>query len=119
MPGCAATLAFYNGLGVFNPREGNNKILLGKVDYAMSSKNNLTAAVQPAPLGLAERRPDAAGHFGLAVGERQADIVKTDFALATVNTRAVRALAERGARVQIGRDFEQQLPNRRPARAPR
>jgi hypothetical protein len=109
VPGCDPTLAFYNGLGVFSPREGNNKIVLGKVDYAMSSRNNITLQYNmhrwDSPNGV-QTQPV----ISVAPSANGADKVKTDFALATVNS----VVSERWlneARVQIGRDFEQQLPN--------
>jgi hypothetical protein len=108
-PGCASTLGFYNGLSVFNPREGNNKIVLGKVDYAVNNRNNLTLQYNmhrwDSPNGV-QTQPV----ISVSPSANGKDIVKTDFALATVNT----VLSERWlneARVQIGRDFEQQLPN--------
>lgn len=108
-PGCASTLGFYNGLSVFNPREGNNKIVLGKIDYAVNNRNNLTLQYNmhrwDSPNGV-QTQPV----ISVSPSANGADIVKTDFALATINT----VLSERWlneARVQIGRDFEQQLPN--------
>jgi hypothetical protein len=108
-PGCASTLGFYNGLSVFNPREGNNKIVLGKVDYAVNNRNNLTLQYNmhrwDSPNGV-QTQPV----ISVSPSANGTDIVKTDFALATINT----VLSERWlneARVQIGRDFEQQLPN--------
>ena len=35
-----STLAFYNSLSDFIPREGNNKIFLGKVDYALEQQKH-------------------------------------------------------------------------------
>lgn len=108
-PGCASTLGFYNGLSVFNPREGNNKIVLGKVDFAVNNKNNLTFQYNmhrwDSPNGV-QTQPVIA----VSPSANGSDVVKTDFALATINT----VLSERWlneARVQIGRDFEQQVPN--------
>ncbi len=108
-PGCAATTQFYQGLSVFNPREGNNKILLGKVDYAASSKHNVTLQYNmhrwDSPNGI-QTQPV----ISVSPSANGKDVVKTDFALATVNSvLSQRWLNE--ARVQIGRDFEQQLPN--------
>lgn len=109
VPGCASALAFYSGLGVFNPREGNNRIVLGKVDYAVSNKHNVTLQYNMhrwnSPNGI-QTQPV----ISVAPSANGTDRVKTDFALATVSS----VLSERWlneARVQIGRDFEQQLPN--------
>ena len=94
---------------MFNPREGNNKIVLGKVDFAVNNKNNLTFQYNmhrwDSPNGV-QTQPVIA----VSPSANGSDLVKTDFALATINT----VLSERWlneARVQIGRDFEQQVPN--------
>ncbi len=107
--GCPSTLNFYNGLSVFNPREGNNKIVLGKIDYAVSSKNTVTLQYNmhrwDSPNGV-QTQPV----ISVSPSANGKDVVKTDFALATINT----VLSEtwlNEARVQIGRDFEQQVPN--------
>jgi hypothetical protein len=109
VPGCASTVAFYNGLSVFNPREGNNKILLGKVDYAVSNKHNFTAQYNlhrwDSPNGV-QTQPV----ISVSPSANGKDIVKTDFALFTLNSVvSQRWLNE--ARVQVGRDFEAQDPN--------
>jgi hypothetical protein len=108
-PGCASTVAFYNGLSVFNPREGNNKIFLGKVDYAVSNRNTITLQYNlhrwDSPNGV-QTQPV----ISVAPSANGSDIVKTDFALATVNSViSNRWLNE--VRVQVGRDFEAQQPN--------
>jgi hypothetical protein len=109
VPGCASTLAFYNGLSVFNPREGNNKIVLGKVDYAFSNKNTFTAQYNmhrwDSPNGV-QTQPV----ISVSPSANGKDRVKTDFALFSMNSVVSdRWLNE--ARVQIGRDFEAQDPN--------
>ena len=108
-PGCGSTLAFYNGLSVFNPREGNNKIFLGKLDYSVNNKNTITLQYNMhrwnSPNGV-QTQPV----ISVSPSANGSDIVKTDFALATINSViSQRWLNE--ARVQIGRDFEQQTPN--------
>jgi hypothetical protein len=108
-PGCASTIAFYNGLSVFNPREGNNKIFLGKVDYAASNRNTFTMQYNmhrwDSPNGV-QTQPV----ISVSPSANGSDIVKTDFALATFNSViSDRWLNE--VRVQVGRDFEAQQPN--------
>ena len=108
-PGCASTVAFYNGLSVFNPREGNNKIFLGKLDYTASNKHTFTAQYNlhrwDSPNGV-QTQPV----ISVSPSANGTDVVKTDFALFTVNSVVSdRWLNE--ARVQIGRDFEAQEPN--------
>jgi len=107
--GCPATLDFYNGLSQFYPREGNNKIFLGKIDYAANKGNNITVQYNmhrwDSPNGVQTQPVNA-----VAPSANGKDVVKTDFFLATVNSViSPRWLNE--ARVQIGRDFEQQIPN--------
>lgn len=108
-PGCAATAAYFNSLRGFFPREGNNKILLGKVDWALSSKNNLSVQYNlhrwDSPSGV-QTQPV----ITVAESANGRDIVKTDFGLVTLNT----VLSQRWLnelRVQVGRDFEAQEPN--------
>jgi Carboxypeptidase regulatory-like domain/TonB dependent receptor len=108
-PGCAATAAYINGLGGFFPREGDNKIFLGKVDYSINSKHNLSVQYNlhrwDSPSGV-QTQPV----INVAESANGKDVVKTDFGLVTVNTiLSQRWLNE--ARVQIGRDFESQIPN--------
>jgi hypothetical protein len=108
-PGCASTLAFYNGLGVFNPREGNNKIVLGKVDYAISNKHTFTAQYNmhrwDSPNGV-QTQPV----ISVSPSANGKDIVKTDFALFSMNSVVSQQWLNE-ARVQIGRDYEAQQPN--------
>jgi carboxypeptidase family protein len=108
-PGCASTVAFYNGLSVFNPREGNNDIFLGKVDFTASNKHTFTAQYNmhrwDSPNGV-QTQPV----ISVSPSANGKDVVKTDFALFSVNSVVSdRWLNE--ARVQIGRDFEAQEPN--------
>jgi carboxypeptidase family protein/TonB-dependent receptor-like protein len=109
-PGCDATRAYLHSLEGLFDREGNNKILLGKVDWAASNTNNLTVQYNihrwDSPNGI-QTQPILSGTSNDANGK---DIVKTDFAVVSMNTvLSQRWLNE--ARVQIGRDFEAQEPN--------
>jgi hypothetical protein len=108
-PGCAATAAYFNGLRGFFPREGNNKIFLGKIDLALNAKSNLSLQYNlhrwDSPNGI-QTQPV----ITVSESANGRDVVKTDFALVTLNTvLSQRWLNE--ARVQIGRDFEAQEPN--------
>lgn len=109
-PGCGATRDFFRGLEGFFPREGNNRILLGKVDYALNNANNLSVQYNMhrwnSENGV-QTQPILAGTANSANGT---DIVKTDFAVVTLNSvLSPRWLNE--FRMQIGRDFEAQEPN--------
>jgi hypothetical protein len=109
VPGCGSTIAFYNGLSVFNPREGNNKIVLGKVDYAFSNKHTFTAQYNmhrwDSPNGV-QTQPV----ISVSPSANGKDVVKTDFALFSMNSVVSQKWLNE-ARVQIGRDFEAQEPN--------
>jgi hypothetical protein len=109
-PGCAATLSWIaSETGPAVPREGNNRILLGKVDVALNKDHNLSLQYNRhrwrAPNGI--RTP--AINFN-AASDNGLDIVRTDFALLTLNSvLGPRFLNE--LRLQVGRDFEAQEPN--------
>ncbi len=107
--GCASTAALYSGLNQFFPREGNNKIFLGKVDFALTAKHNFTVQYNlhrwDSPNGV-QTQPIVT----VSPATNGSDIVKTDFGLATLNS----VLSQRWLnemRFQVGRDFEQQIPN--------
>ena len=109
-PGCAATRNFFQQETLSAvPREGNNRIFLGKVDVLLNSKHTLTLQYNrhrwDAPNGV---RTPAIQPF--AATDNGTDIVKTDFGLITLNSVfSPKVLNE--LRVQVGRDFEQQIPN--------
>ena len=111
-PGCAATRAFFlQETQSPVPREGNNRIFLGKVDVALNGKHNLSLQYNrhrwDAPNGV--RTPALNSN---ARTDNGTDIVKTDFGLLTLNSVFTPRLLNE-LRVQVGRDFEQQLPNAR------
>jgi outer membrane receptor protein involved in Fe transport len=110
--GCASTVSFLRSLSDFFPREGNNRILLGKVDYALNPANRLTLQYNlhrwDSPSGV-QTQPIVT----VADSANGKDVVKTDFGLVTLNS----VLSQRWLnefRFQIGRDFEAQEPNGEP-----
>jgi carboxypeptidase family protein len=109
-PGCAATRTWLQSeMADAVPREGNNRILLGKVDVALNKNHNLSLQYNRhrwrAPNGV--RTP--AINFN-APTDNGTDIVQTDFALVSLNSvLGSRWLNE--VRVQFGRDFEAQEAN--------
>jgi hypothetical protein len=109
-PGCAATRAWLQSeMADAIPREGNNRIFLGKIDFALNKNHNLSVQYNRhrwrAPNGI--RTP--AINFN-AASDNGTDIVQTDFALLTLNSvLGPRWLNE--LRFQVGRDFEAQEPN--------
>jgi hypothetical protein len=109
-PGCASTIDYFRGLEGFFDREGNNRILLGKVDAALSARHNLSVQYNmhrwESENGI-QTQPILAGTSNSANGT---DRVKTDFAVVSLNS----VLSQRWLnefRMQIGRDFESQEPN--------
>jgi len=76
--GCAATLSYFRSLSDFFPREGNNWILLGKVDYALSNAHRLTTQYNlhrwDSPSGV-QTQPIV----NVSDKTNGKDIVKTDF----------------------------------------
>jgi hypothetical protein len=109
-PGCASTINFFRGLEGFFPREGNNRIVLGKVDAALSARNNLSVQYNmhrwDSDNGI-QTQPILVGTSNSANGR---DLVKTDFAVVSLNS----VLSQKWLnefRTQIGRDFEAQEPN--------
>jgi Carboxypeptidase regulatory-like domain/TonB dependent receptor len=109
-PGCAATRSYLEGLTGFFPREGNNRIFLGKVDTALNPKHNLAMQYNlhrwRSPNGI-QTQPILIGVSNNANGT---DIVETDFAVVSLNSVLSNKLLNE-MRVQIGRDFEAQEPN--------
>jgi hypothetical protein len=109
-PGCGATRAWIQGQTVDAvPREGNNRIFLGKVNLALSKDHTLSAQYNRhrwrAPNGIRT----AAINFN-AASDNGADIVQTDFGVLALNSiLSPRWLNE--LRLQVGRDFEAQTPN--------
>ncbi len=106
---CAATLAFFQSVNILTPREGNNKVGLGKVDVTVNSSNTLSLSVNShrwrSPNGV-QTQPT----INLAESMNGTDIVTSDFFIGSLNTIvSQRTLNE--LRVQIGRDYEEQQPN--------
>jgi len=109
-PGCPATRSYLESLTGFFPREGNNRIFLGKVDTSFNPKHNLSAQYNmhrwKSPNGI-QTQPILSGVSNNANGT---DIVETDFAVVSLNSVLSHKLLNE-FRVQIGRDFEAQEPN--------
>lgn len=109
-PGCDATKEFFRSLEGFFDREGNNRIFFGKIDAPINNRHTLTAQYNlhrwNSDNGI-QTQPILNGTANSANGE---DIVKTDFAVVSLNS----VLSQRWLnefRTQIGRDFEAQNPN--------
>jgi Carboxypeptidase regulatory-like domain len=111
-PGCAATLAYFHTLNDFFPREGNNKIFLGKVDHQFNAHNNFTAQYNihrwDSPSGQETRAVVTVAEDAIAK-----DIVKTDTFVSSLNTVLSNTWLNE-VRFQFARDFEAQIPNGQP-----
>jgi outer membrane receptor protein involved in Fe transport len=106
---CASATDFFTSLQVLNPRNGNNKVGLGKVDVAVNQANTLSLSVNShrwdSPNGV-QTQPVVS----IAQSQNGSDLVKTDFFVGSLNS----ILNQRWLnefRTQIGRDFEEQTPN--------
>lgn len=109
-PGCDATRTYLRSLEGFFDRSGTNKILLGKMDWALNNKNNLTVQYNLHRWDSKNGIQTQAILNGSSNDANGRDIVKTDFAVATMNSVLTQRLLNE-FRVQIGRDFEAQEPN--------
>ncbi len=109
-PGCEATRTFFRSLEGFFDREGNNRILLGKVDAPLNSKHTLSLQYNmhrwDSQNGI-QTQPILNGTANSANGQ---DIVRTDFGVLSFNSVLSQRLLNE-FRFQIGRDFEAQNPN--------
>jgi hypothetical protein len=106
---CAATTNFYHSLEVTSPREANNKVWLGRIDWAINQANNFSinynAQRWNSPNGI-----NTGAVLTLANSQNGSDIVSTDFSVINLNTVASQKLLNE-LRGQIGRDYEEQTPN--------
>jgi outer membrane receptor protein involved in Fe transport len=106
---CAATTDFYHSLEVTSPREANNKVGLGRIDWAINQANtfsvNYNAQRWNAPNGI-----NTQAVLTLANSQNGTDIVTTDFSVINLNTILSQSWLNE-LRTQIGRDYEEQTPN--------
>jgi hypothetical protein len=106
---CAATTAFYHSLEVANPREANNKVGLGRIDWAINQANNFSINYNgqrwDSPNGI-----NTGAVLTLANSQNGSDIVKTDFSVINLNTVFSQSSLNE-LRLQVGRDYEEQTPN--------
>jgi hypothetical protein len=106
---CAATTDFYHSLEVTNPREANNKVGLGRIDWAINQANNFSinynAQRWNSPNGI-----NTGAVLTLANSQNGSDIVATDFSVINLNTVFNQNWLNE-LRTQVGRDYEEQTPN--------
>ncbi len=109
VPGCAATIAFFESLQTFVPRKAHNNVAFGKFDWVINNNHTFIGqynwhrwrspnGIRTAPI------QNAAG------SDNGFDGVKTDFLNFRLNSVLSSSLVNE-ARFQFGRDFEFQRPN--------
>lgn len=109
IPGCAATIAFFQSLSTFVPRSGDNYVAFGKVDYQIDESHVLTGQYNfhkwesPNGIRTAPIQTNAASDNGT-------DRVRTDFMNIRLNSILSNSTVNE-FRFQFGRDFESQVPN--------
>lgn len=106
---CAATTAFYHSLEVSSPREANNKVGLGRLDWAVNQANNFSINYN----GQRWNSPNGVqtpAVLTLANSQNGSDLVTTDFSVINLNTVFNQKWLNE-LRGQIGRDYEEQTPN--------
>ena len=106
---CASATSFFQSQGVLNPRSGNNKVGLGKVDVTLNKANTLSLSINShrwnSPNGV-QTQPVVS----VAQSQNGSDLVSTDFFVGSLNS----ILSQRWLnefRTQVGRDYEEQSPN--------
>jgi hypothetical protein len=109
IPGCAATIAFFQSLSTFVPRSGDNYVAFGKVDFLINPNHTLTGQYNfhkwesPNGIRTAPIQTNAESDNGL-------DRVRTDFMNIRLNSILSQSIVNE-FRFQFGRDFESQVPN--------
>ena len=106
---CASTLAFFQSLNALTPRSGDNKVGLAKIDAVLNAANTLSLSVNSHRWN-SDNGVQTQPLVSIAESMNGTDVVKTDFFVSGLNSIVnQRTLNE--LRVQIGRDYEEQLPN--------
>lgn len=109
IPGCAATIAFFQSLSTFVPRSGDNYVAFGKIDYLINADHTLTGQYNfhkwqsPNGIRTAPIQTNAESDNGT-------DRVRTDFMNVRLNSILSSSVVNE-FRFQFGRDFESQVPN--------
>jgi carboxypeptidase family protein len=108
-PNCASSIAFFNGLNALTPRNGNNKVGFGKLDVVLNRANTLMISDNSlrwrGENGI-QTQPTATS----AASANGTDIVTTDSAIVGLNSVLGQTLLNE-FRTQVGRDYEEQIPN--------
>lgn len=109
VPGCTATIAFFDSLQTFVPRKAHNNVAFGKFDWVINNNHTLIAQYNwhrwRSPNGIRTAPIQTA-----AGSDNGFDGVKTDFLNFRLNSVLSSSVVNE-ARFQFGRDFEFQRPN--------
>jgi len=107
--GCPQVVSFFKSLVQTQPREGNESVGLGKIDYNLNSKNSLSTTVNilrwDSPNGI-NTGPSGTVHESM----NGSDVVKNETVITRLTTIFTPTFLSE-LRFQYGRDFEAQLPN--------
>jgi outer membrane receptor for ferrienterochelin and colicin len=108
-PNCAAVTSFYQSMIGPQAREGNQSVGLGKVDYNLSPRNQISTTLNvlrwDSPNGI-QTAPTHANHESA----NGSDDVNAETVIARWNTIITPTFLSE-LRFQYGRDFEFELPN--------
>ncbi|MBZ5673618.1 MAG: TonB-dependent receptor [Acidobacteriia bacterium] len=107
--GCPQVVSFFKSLVQTQPREGNESVGLGKIDYNLNSKNTLSGSVNilrwDSPNGI-QTAPSTSVHESM----NGSDDVNSETVIARWTTIFTPTFLSE-LRFQYGRDFEFELPN--------
>ncbi len=108
-PGCGQVVSFFQSLVQTQPRQGNESVGLGKVDYNLNSRNTLTGSVNilrwDSPNGI-QTAPSTSVHET----NNGSDDVSAETVIGKW-TSSITPTFLSELRFQYGRDFEFELPN--------
>ena len=108
-PGCPQVVSFFQSLAETQPRQGNESVGLGKIDYNLNSKNTLTGSVNilrwDSPNGV-QTAPSSSVHHSM----NGSDDVSSETVIGKWTSNFTPTFLSE-LRFQYGRDFEFELPN--------
>ena len=108
-PGCGQVVSFFQSLVQTQPRQGNEAVGLGKVDYNLNAHNTLTGSVNilrwDSPNGI-QTNPSTSVHESMNGSDDVSDETVIGKWTAGFSPSFLSEL-----RFQYGRDFEFELPN--------
>jgi hypothetical protein len=108
-PGCPGVVSFFQGLVETQPRQGNESVGLGKIDYNLNSNNTLSGSVNilrwDSPNGI-QTAPSTAVHHTM----NGSDDVNSETVIGKWTSNFTPTFLSE-LRFQYGRDFEFELPN--------